>query len=51
MDLRQERALAELEGCDPDEAAKSYRQRELGWWHHTAPLVEEAHHGTRQVIL
>jgi len=41
MDLRQERALAELEGRDPEEAAREYRARERSWFHHTAPLLEE----------
>jgi hypothetical protein len=31
MDLEQERALALLEGRDPDEAVKQYRVRETSW--------------------
>ena len=34
-DLRQEAALAELEGRDPDEAVKAYAARERSWFHHT----------------
>ena len=31
IDVEQERALARLEGRDPDEAAKAYRARESAW--------------------
>ena len=41
-DLRQEAALAVLEGRDPDEAVRSYRARERSWWWHIAPLFEAA---------
>jgi hypothetical protein len=37
-DLRQEAALAELEGRDPTEAVRAYAARERSWWHHIAPL-------------
>ncbi len=40
LDLSQERALAVLEGRDPDAAARAYRAREMGWRQHTVPLVE-----------
>lgn len=40
-DLRQERSLAELEGRDPEEAARAYRLRETLWTAMTAPLLEE----------
>ena len=38
MDLAQERALAELEGRDPDRAAAEYRGREINWFRHTVPI-------------
>lgn len=41
-DLRQEAALAELEGRDPVEAVRSYRARERSWWGHIVPLVDAA---------
>lgn len=39
MDLEQERALAVLEGRDPDKAAKEYRARETKFSRLTAPLL------------
>jgi len=39
MDLAQERILAELEGRDPDEAARAYEAREKGWNLMTKELV------------
>ena len=38
MDLAQERALAELEGADPDLAAREYGKREMDWFHFTVPI-------------
>lgn len=38
MDVAQERALALLEGRDPDQAADAYWARETSWLNHTAPL-------------
>jgi hypothetical protein len=46
MDLAQERALAELEGVDPDEAVLAYRRREKAWLAFAAPLIEEVLHGS-----
>jgi hypothetical protein len=43
MDLAQERALAEAERFDADEAVRVYRARETSWRYHTAPLVEESY--------
>ena len=40
MDLEQERALATLEGRDPDQAARAYRVRETLWASITAPLYD-----------
>lgn len=40
-DLEQERALAELEGRDPDAAVRAYRAREYGWSYATLPLEPE----------
>ena len=42
MDLRQEEALAALEGRDPGEAVRSYRAREVGWVRRLRPLEEVA---------
>lgn len=41
MDLAQERALAELEGRDPDEAVKVYAVREGSWHFRTMAIIEE----------
>ena len=40
MDIEQERALAVIEGRDPDDAATTYRRIEQAWWAFTAPLRE-----------
>lgn len=40
LDLEQERALAVLEGRDPDEAAKAYAARETAWYRFAGPLLE-----------
>ena len=40
-DLRQEAALAELEGRDAGEAVAAYRAREMAWRLVCAPLLEE----------
>lgn len=40
MDLAQERALAELEGRDPDQAVAKYRGREHAWIRMTIPLAD-----------
>jgi hypothetical protein len=40
MDLRQEYALAELEGRDPDKAVAAYRTRELEWQRFRLPLFD-----------
>jgi len=42
LDLAQEWALAECEGRDPEEAARTYLARETAWRAMTAPLVEAA---------
>ncbi len=42
LDCEQERALALLEGRDPDEAVRAYRSREWSWWAHTAPVYDAA---------
>jgi hypothetical protein len=41
-DLEQERELARLEGRDPDEAARRYRNRELLYHRETTRLFEES---------
>jgi hypothetical protein len=41
MDLEQERALAELEGRDPDAAAAAYARRERAWSALTTELDPE----------
>jgi hypothetical protein len=41
MDLAQERALAEFEGRDPDEAVRMYQAREAAWWAVTESLFPE----------
>lgn len=40
MDLAQERALAELEGRDPDAAETRYANREKLWHSHALPLID-----------
>ena len=39
MDLRQERALAIIEGKDPAVAVQSYRAREIAWSSLTCPFM------------
>lgn len=41
MDLAQERALAELEGNDPDEAVRRYHARESNWRGHMTTWTED----------
>jgi hypothetical protein len=41
MDLAQERALAEMEGRDPDEAVRAYRSRERRWYLSLGSLEQE----------
>lgn len=41
LDCAQEASLAALEGRDPAEAVKAYRQRELAWRRVTCPLPAE----------
>jgi hypothetical protein len=40
LDLAQERALAVLEGRDPDAAARAYAARETNWQGHSGVLLE-----------
>lgn len=40
-DLRQEAALAELEGRDPGEAVASYRAREYSWFKETVEMLDD----------
>lgn len=40
MDVEQERALAEVEGRDPNEAARAYRARERAWIRLTTSFPE-----------
>ncbi len=42
-DIAQERALAELEGRDPDAAERAYRQRERTYYDHVAGLAWALH--------
>lgn len=41
IDIMQERALAALEGRDPDEAERAYRSREKMWQANTLPYLME----------
>lgn len=41
LDLAQERALAILEGYDPDRRVAAYRARETAWRFYAAPVTEE----------